>query len=644
MNRRDCKINTPSHDEIGLMRRMQVVVANCPMMGGRMAAFGKIVGSILDARGPIDEILALVTTIFDPVIAHVDSFGATLLDGAVGKTFSSAVVGVDERWVLFPSEFFECHPKGTAFFGIVIDARDFSLGRGGTDFLDDMRSGEDASLWRFSLLFFDGWWLERILAAVAEIKIATATRASLWLDEIASIARNFQLHVALAKAYDSFRVAGSIIEKVIDNRLDRFFGRESSNGTQCTSHGGIDTASVPEEDADNLLDAIDFFGSEITGRISFRSKLDFLAVLGFLPGKWRALEACRCFVIETRQGFVDITRHADVDRTVDVVPFHVQTDDNFGFPIGLTVVVFFQGFEQVKCMFLADIADEEVVDDKGESNGARLVNEETRSVTTLTVAAFVETFAEGIVGNASSLFETVHATADSDIHVTIVDFVVEVVVFHDAFRNDVGGNAHVLLAGETSAEEEIFEVDAHGTTTIGGDDVVRHDLGGDEIGRFGGSGTIVGKTIAASCSTNAVRVFLLGAEVGYNTVVGDSFVLRNFVLVNEFESVVADGYIGRKTLSQTTKFICIGTIPLGTIGAVTKFSILGEFTCFWVDSLEAKMGLACNIVLEVHIVVDCRSSRDGKRNGWYRTGAATGAVAGCFSDGRSIVVDIFSGG
>ena len=127
MNRRDCKINTPSHDEIGLMRRMQVVVANCPMMGGRMAAFGKIVGSVLDARCPIDEILALVAMILDPVIAHVDSFGATLLDGAVGKTFSGAVVGVNERWVLFPSEFFECHPKGTAFSGIVIDAGDFGL-------------------------------------------------------------------------------------------------------------------------------------------------------------------------------------------------------------------------------------------------------------------------------------------------------------------------------------------------------------------------------------------------------------------------------------------------------------------------------------------------------------------------------------
>jgi len=52
------------------------------------------------------------------------------------------------------------------------------------------------------------------------------------------------------------------------------------------------------------------------------------------------------------------------------------------------------------------------------------VNEETRGVTTLMVAAFVETFAEGIVGNASSLLETVHATANADIHVTIVDFVV----------------------------------------------------------------------------------------------------------------------------------------------------------------------------------------------------------------------------
>ena len=143
---------------------------------------------------------------------------------------------------------------------------------------------------------------------------------------------------------------------------------------------------------------------------------------------------------------------------------------------------------------------------------------------------------------------------------------------------------------------------------------------------------------------NAVRVFLLRAEVGYNTVVGDSFVLWNFVLVNEFESVVADGYIGRKTLSQTTELIGICTIPLGTIGAVTKFSILGEFTCFRVDSLGAKVGLACNIVLEVHIVVGCRRSRDGKRNRWYRTWAATGAVAGWLCDGRSIVVDIVSDG
>ena len=59
-----------------------------------MAAFGKVVGSVLDPWGPVDEKLTLGTTVADPVVAHVNHFGAALFDGVIGNAIDRAVVSM----------------------------------------------------------------------------------------------------------------------------------------------------------------------------------------------------------------------------------------------------------------------------------------------------------------------------------------------------------------------------------------------------------------------------------------------------------------------------------------------------------------------------------------------------------------------
>ena len=61
------------------------------MMCGRMM-FGEVIGLVLASRPPIDVILSLANTIPDPIKAHVDCFGAFLLDGVGEDADGRAVV------------------------------------------------------------------------------------------------------------------------------------------------------------------------------------------------------------------------------------------------------------------------------------------------------------------------------------------------------------------------------------------------------------------------------------------------------------------------------------------------------------------------------------------------------------------------
>jgi hypothetical protein len=76
------------------------------MMGRRMM-LGEVVGLIGFFRLSVDNELALVNPVADPVETHVHGFGSALLDRVVGDAFSAFVVGLDGCGRLWMTEFLE---------------------------------------------------------------------------------------------------------------------------------------------------------------------------------------------------------------------------------------------------------------------------------------------------------------------------------------------------------------------------------------------------------------------------------------------------------------------------------------------------------------------------------------------------------
>ena len=93
----------------------------------------KIVGQVVGSTAPVDEKLALVDTVSDPIKAHVDGFRAALLDGVVGNPSGTGIVCLDWSGVLWVAHAFESGTKHGAIFGIVKQGAQLSFGGGRQD-------------------------------------------------------------------------------------------------------------------------------------------------------------------------------------------------------------------------------------------------------------------------------------------------------------------------------------------------------------------------------------------------------------------------------------------------------------------------------------------------------------------------------
>jgi hypothetical protein len=92
-------------------------------------------------------------------------------------------------------------------------------------------------------------------------------------------------------------------------------------------------------------------------------------------------------------------------------------------------------------------------------------------------------FGEALVGNDSSLFESVHAFANLDVDPSAVrgDNVHEVVLFDDFVGDDADVHAHVFVAAHWCFKVEIFEVAGDGASVlVGQDDAVDEAFGSGE--------------------------------------------------------------------------------------------------------------------------------------------------------------------
>ena len=98
-----------------------------------------IIGHVVFAWAPMDAELALLDAVLDPIEAHVEGFGALLVDSIVGDAVSCEVVGDDGSRGLWVAHILEALANDNSGFAIVVETTELSFCRRRHDVLEDRR-------------------------------------------------------------------------------------------------------------------------------------------------------------------------------------------------------------------------------------------------------------------------------------------------------------------------------------------------------------------------------------------------------------------------------------------------------------------------------------------------------------------------
>ncbi len=153
------------------------------------------------------------------------------------------------------------------------------------------------------------------------------------------------------------------------------------------------------------------------------------------PGMWRVLGTAGWLMLEFEESFFNVARHGHVGSARFVIPLEGHAKEAFARPFCGDVIQGFESGDKVFGVFAANIFDAKVVDNKAEGDRAGGMMEEARSVFGRTVAKGGKMFDKAVVCKDSSLREAVHAFANLDHDIAVVDEGFEVVLVHDAVGN-----------------------------------------------------------------------------------------------------------------------------------------------------------------------------------------------------------------
>ena len=188
-------------------------------------------------------------------------------------------------------------------------------------------------------------------------------------------------------------------------------------------------------------------------------------------------------------------------------------------------------------MLLADVFDAEVVDDKGEGDGACDVSEETGSVFGGDVALGGEMFLEAMVGKDASLWKAIHAFADFHLDHVVVDEVGQLVLEHDVGRDVFDWNPHVFELCHGRVQIEILDVDGHVFGTGSGEDAVEVGFDGGEVGSGSRDLAMVDDLVAADGEADAVHLGFVQFESGDNAKVSGNSIVGFVCVFDEVHGV-----------------------------------------------------------------------------------------------------------
>lgn len=132
-------------NEIDLAIGSEVPRAHVAMMAHRMV-LGEVVGLVVGSFVPENFEHALFDTVLQPVVAHVDSLGSTLLDCFVADASGRGVVCHHVDWWLWVAHLRQGGDDEAGFFAVFIEGAQVGFGGGSDDIFHDVAVGEDSAI------------------------------------------------------------------------------------------------------------------------------------------------------------------------------------------------------------------------------------------------------------------------------------------------------------------------------------------------------------------------------------------------------------------------------------------------------------------------------------------------------------------
>ena len=233
-----------------------------------------VVGEVATARLPLDDELAVLDAILEPVETHVDGLGALLFDSVVEDASGDAVVSCDDSGRLGPTHLVESGPKGNGALGIEEGRASFSFGGRGEDVAHDASEHMEGTVER-------GAEAIELVRMVAEEEETRGAGAGLGLGKVGSVSVVVEDHVTGEVLDDGIRMGGCVVEQVHDSVGGGLGGAGllGGNGAQGDQHGVVDGPGIVEENSHDLSDPSGGVGIE-EGRGVDGGQLDLGSVLG----------------------------------------------------------------------------------------------------------------------------------------------------------------------------------------------------------------------------------------------------------------------------------------------------------------------------------------------------------------------------
>ncbi len=171
-----------------------------------------------------------------------------------------------------------------------------------------------------------------------------------------------------------------------------------------------------------------------------------------------------------------------MDLACGVVPVKHEARVSRAFPININLVVLLEYAGKMIDVFLVDVLNSKVVDNKGEADWVPVVTPISWCDLALPVPCLVEVLDEEVLSNNANLREAIHLALNFTEDVAIcVHFVVESIFTDDVLGEQSQFHSEVLVTFHRSHEVEVLDVDSHKLCIGGGDDAVKHEFDGEEV-------------------------------------------------------------------------------------------------------------------------------------------------------------------